>query len=407
MPHLLLLLTTLGIINCAAQKVFLNEIRANDASTDDAEFIELIGPAGADISGWSVSHINGSGGSVIFSFIFPANTLFPDDGITDSGGNPIGFLVLKNSAHTVSSSDFDWGPVGLQNGPDGILLEDADGNRIQALTYNGLGDLTGGIPPWRNIGSDANDDRSLSAPDDVTELSALAWSLEVATPGELNSNQITGDISLPVQLSAFNAIAGDNQVILRWQTEAEVNNLGFIIERAMATDSVFSELANYLSCEELNGQGNSSTTTKYSYKDITVFNGHKYLYRLSDVDVNGNVTVHKTIAVIPRASKIELREVNEGGLPLHYELMQNYPNPFNPNTRIRFSLPKSDEIRLSIYNITGAKIITLYNGFLHAGFYELEWTGLNDFGKDVVPGIYFYTLNSRNFYATRRMVYLK
>ena len=87
--------------------------------------------------------------------------------------------------------------------------------------------------------------------------------------------------------------------------------------------------------------------------------------------------------------------------------MQNYPNPFNPNTRIRFSLPKSDEIRLSIYDIVGAKIITLYNGFLHAGFYELEWTGKNEFGIDMAPGIYFYTLSSRNFSAARRMIYLK
>ena len=91
MSYLLLFFTLFGSVNCVAQNVFLNEIRANDASTDDAEFIELIGPADTDISGWSVSHINGSGGSVIFSFTFPENTVFPDDGVTDTGGNPIGF----------------------------------------------------------------------------------------------------------------------------------------------------------------------------------------------------------------------------------------------------------------------------------------------------------------------------
>jgi len=407
MSNLLLFFVILGSVNCVGQNVFLNEIRANDASTDDAEFIELIGPAESDISGWSVSHLNGSGGAVIFSFTFPANTVFPDDGVSDSGGNQIGFIVIKNSNHSVVNADFDWGLVGLQNGPDGILLENADGQRIQALTYNGSGDLAGGTPPWRNIGSDANDDRSLSAPGDVTENTALNWSLEVATPGDLNTNQTTGDISLPVQLSSFKAAGGDGEVTLSWITEAEVENLGFIIERALGTDSIYTEIASYLTCNELKGQGNSSTATKYGYKDISVFNGQKYFYRLSDVDVNGNITTHKSVSVVPRATKVDLKEVNEGGFPLEYELLQNYPNPFNPNTKIRFNLPESDEINLSIYNIVGKKIITLYNGYLSAGFYEIDWKGNNKFGMQVSPGVYFCNLHSNNYYASRKMVYLK
>lgn len=407
MSQLLLLFVILGSANCVGQNVFLNEIRSNDASTDDAEFIELIGPAGSDISGWSVSHLNGSGGAVIFSFTFPANTVFPDDNVTDSGGNQIGFIVIKNSNHSVVNADFDWGPVGLQNGPDGILFENADGQRIQALTYNGSGDLAGGTPPWRNIGSDANDDRSLSAPGDVTETAALNWSLEVATPGDLNTNQTTGDISLPVQLSSFKAAGGDSEVTLSWITEAEVDNLGFIIERALGTDSIYTEIASYLTCNELKGQGNSSTATKYGYKDISVFNGQKYFYRLSDVDVNGNITTHKSVSVVPRATKVDLKEVNEGGFPLEYELLQNYPNPFNPKTKIRFNLPESDEINLSIYNIVGKKIITLYNGYLSAGFYEIDWKGNNQFGMQVSPGVYFCNLHSNNYYASRKMVYLK
>ena len=407
MSYLLLFFTLFGSVNCVAQNVFLNEIRANDASTDDAEFIELIGPADTDISGWSVSHINGSGGSVIFSFTFPANTVIPDDGITDSGGNPIGFIVIKNTNHSVINADFDWGLLSLQNGPDGILLEDADGKRIQALTYNGSGDLTGGTPPWRNIGSDANDDRGLSAPEDVNESAALDWELELATPGELNTNQLGGDISLPVQLSSFTVIGKDNEVILKWKTESEVNNLGFIIERSVENDTNLTEIAHYLSCNELKGQGNSSVTSNYQYSDITVFNGTKYYYRLSDVDVNGTITTHNTIMVIPKATGVDLKEVNEAGLPRDYKLKQNYPNPFNPTTKIRFQLPQSDDIDLAIYNITGKKIVTLYYGYLTAGFYELEWHGTNQSGNLVAPGVYFYNFHSKNYYATMKMLYLK
>ena len=72
--------------------------------------------------------------------------------------------------------------------------------------------------------------------------------MEIATPGELNTNQLGGDISLPVQLSSFTAIGKDNEVILKWKTESEVNNLGFIIERCVESDSNFLEIAHYLSC---------------------------------------------------------------------------------------------------------------------------------------------------------------
>jgi hypothetical protein len=407
MSYLLLILTFLGSANCVAQNVFLNEIRANDASTDNAEFVELIGPAGADISGWAVLHINGSGGSEIFRYTFPENTVFPNDGVNDSGGNPVGFLVIKNTNHDVPNADFNWGLQGLQNGPDGILLENAEGVRIQALTYNGSGDLSGGTPAWRNIGADANDDRSLSAPDDVTETSALTWSLQTASPGYMNANQMGGDISLPVQLSSFVAIGRDNEVLLKWQTESEVNNLGFIIHRSTNNDSNMTEIAHYLTCNDLKGSGSSSTTSSYSFRDITVYNGKKYFYRLSDVDINGNITTHSTVLGIPHASGVELKEVNDAGLPVDYQLDQNFPNPFNPSTKIQFQLPKPDEIDLAIYNITGKKIVTLYLGYLGAGFYELNWHGKNHAGRQVTPGIYFYTFQSRNYFASRKMVLLK
>ena len=74
------------ILNGWAQQVFLNEIRANDESTDDGEFIELIGPAGTDIGNWQIEHYNGSGGDLIFSYTIPEGTLIPDDGVTDISG---------------------------------------------------------------------------------------------------------------------------------------------------------------------------------------------------------------------------------------------------------------------------------------------------------------------------------
>ena len=73
--------------------------------------------------------------------------------------------------------------------------------------------------------------------------------------------------------------------------------------------------------------------------------------------------------------------------------MINHPNPFNPTTTISFSLPKEEEIELSIYNIKGQKVKTLYSGISEEGKHLVIWNGIDSNGKTVSSGIYFYKLN--------------
>lgn len=390
--------------NLMGQNVFINEIRSNDASTDDGEFIEIIGPAGAEVSGWSLTHYNGTGATIVFSFTFPESTFIPTDDFIGTGSDPVGFLVVKNVGHTVPNADFDWGNVGLQNGPDGVLLTDRTGTPVQALAWNGLGDLATHDLPWREIGSDSNDDRSLCAPDDVRESSAQPWVLANPTPGNVNNNQSLADMSLPVQLTSFTAQAGDGYVGLSWITAAEVNNMGFILERCEDGDSSFSEIASYLSTPALTGQGNTSRETRYAYRDETVFNGITYLYQLVDVDMDGIRTTHPSVSATPNAVRIDRDKKIGPEIPEDFRLMQNYPNPFNPSTRIRFQLPRDDLISIRIYNLTGQLITSIFQGELTAGSYELEWTARNSRGITLPAGVYFLLFNSTHFYAARRMV---
>jgi len=90
-----------------------------------------------------------------------------------------------------------------------------------------------------------------------------------------------------------------------------------------------------------------------------------------------------------------------------YALAQNYPNPFNPITQIVFSLPKNDHVELSIYNILGQKIVTLVNGKMSAGTYQIAWDARDAHGLSVPSGIYLYQLKAGDFKATRRMLLLR
>ncbi len=80
--------------------------------------------------------------------------------------------------------------------------------------------------------------------------------------------------------------------------------------------------------------------------------------------------------------------------PISFNLRQNYPNPFNPSTTISFTLPRSGQTRVSIYNSQGQKIRTLADGTLAAGAHTLVWDGKDAAGKASASGIYFSELVS-------------
>ena len=85
-----------------------------------------------------------------------------------------------------------------------------------------------------------------------------------------------------------------------------------------------------------------------------------------------------------------------------YILNQNYPNPFNPTTEINFSLAKSGNISLMIYDISGSVVDTLVEGYMNEGKHSVIFNaeGLNS-------GVYFYRLKTDNFTSTRKMILIK
>lgn len=88
--------------------------------------------------------------------------------------------------------------------------------------------------------------------------------------------------------------------------------------------------------------------------------------------------------------------------PTEYMLQQNYPNPFNPSTTIQFSLPKSSQISLAVYNSLGELVELLLDGYLVNGVYRVQWQA-----GDLPSGVYFYTLRSGNFRQMKKMMLVK
>ena len=93
---------------------------------------------------------------------------------------------------------------------------------------------------------------------------------------------------------------------------------------------------------------------------------------------------------LPRITAI-VEEYSEA-LPEALSLDQNYPNPFNTGTSIRVALPANSDIELAVYDIAGQKVTTLMSGTRQGGIHTVYWDGLDDEGRVVASGIYFYRL---------------
>lgn len=93
---------------------------------------------------------------------------------------------------------------------------------------------------------------------------------------------------------------------------------------------------------------------------------------------------------------------NSNTNPDRYKLYQNFPNPFNPNTTIRFDIPKSTCVKISVYDNLGKIIEKLANEKLDAGSYSFNWNA-----QDISSGIYYYKIEAGEFSNVKKMILIK
>ena len=111
-----------------------------------------------------------------------------------------------------------------------------------------------------------------------------------------------------VGLDYFTATTVNYNVYLDWQTQWEINNTGFEIQRK-------SNYSEFTAIGFVSGHGTTNQTNTYSFVDHNLYNGD-YMYRLKIIETNGSFEYSDTAEV----SVI---------LPTEFSLYQNYPNPFN------------------------------------------------------------------------------
>ncbi len=84
-----------------------------------------------------------------------------------------------------------------------------------------------------------------------------------------------------------------------------------------------------------------------------------------------------------------------------------YPNPFNPSTTISYSTAKNEALKISVYNLKGQRIASLFDATQLPGRYSLNWDARDDAGKPVASGIYYLKLETPSIKATRKITLIK
>ncbi|NUN08065.1 MAG: T9SS type A sorting domain-containing protein [Ignavibacteriaceae bacterium] len=196
------------------------------------------------------------------------------------------------------------------------------------------------------------------------------------------------DFTVPVEFKSLAAAFLEDHVQLNWVTATEKNNRGFEIERKLKNDDW--RVVGYV-----NGAGTSTADNSYSFSDMQIL-GYRgtVLYRIKQIDFDGTAKYSSTVDV-------------DVVVNTELFLYQNYPNPIRGNsgtekTSIKYSVQSSSFVELSLYNIMGEKVQTVYSGWRERGEYE------TDFNTGTLPaGTYFYTLRDASGQISRKLTILK
>jgi hypothetical protein len=171
-------------------------------------------------------------------------------------------------------------------------------------------------------------------------------------------------------------------VLLRWRVSAGSDVVGFHVYRGLDIGNI----ATRLTPSRISGG------PEYTYLDTTAEPGQAYYYALGAVDGLG------------REQRVGIVVGSRGG-PFRFAAERPRPNPSDGETEIRFTLDRSSNIGVAVYNVAGRTIRSIaVSGTLGPGPHGVRWDGRDRNGHAVPAGLYFAVVQSGNRSVTARVL---
>jgi hypothetical protein len=214
----------------------------------------------------------------------------------------------------------------------------------------------------------------------------------------------------------------------KWGNPNETHNGWYVVHRPeseSASDSFALNLDGDYSTHKIEwSEGNLYFQSYYGHypdmesQDLYI---HDWSYPYSDFPENDNIRLHFSLwlyganpptdgqevdfivsNVVSPINYISIEDELGSDIPLTFDLKLNYPNPFNPSTTIPYAIARPGQIDISIYNITGQKVVTLESGFKTAGDYKAVWDATG-----FASGVYLVRLSQGKQHAYRKILLVK
>jgi len=128
----------------------------------------------------------------------------------------------------------------------------------------------------------------------------------------------------------------------------------------------------------------------------------KELHIILTVTDDGSPNLESYTRIIFKITSATSVEKQSSPKPEKFMLSNNYPNPFNPNTNIKFQIPQSGHVKISVFNILGQHVATLIDKDMATGTYTVTFDG-----SALASGIYIYQMKSGAYEESKKFVLLK
>ena len=223
---------------------------------------------------------------------------------------------------------------------------------------------------------------------------------EIIESGAINSTvsetkiwEIMGEVTW----DSLTATSKDSCIQVKWSTAKQFANYGFNLWRAVGADS------NYSVIYQTNDTVRLDTLKRYyTRNDSNVVTGTVYYYKVQAKTLNDSTLFFGPVWATGVEGRPELPITN-----YEFKIYQNTPNPFSHTTTIKYQIPKSGMVNLTVYNIAGQKVKELVNGNQPAGSYSIVWNKQDQGGRPVSNGVYFYKLVAGDKQAIKKMIMIR
>lgn len=280
------------------------------------------------------------------------------------GTNPRGIHIYRVDNYPNTQSGITQG-LGSNNVYYGTFVADPR-NYSYDLNYD-YTNYPDAVAEWSNVTLYNRDDNSDATWTDMGSTNVM-YNLDetgITNRGEFVIASTT--ITLPVELTLFDVYPQDQQAVVYWETETEINNSHFDVLRS-------SDGQNWEIIGTLDGKGNTTDKTEYQLIDSNPLSGVSY-YRLKQVDYDGEFELS------------DIRSFQLTNLPIRL-----YPNP----TQNLLTISGIKEYsKISVYDLFGRRISMLFEINGHKA--ELSF-------KDHPKGVYIVQIQTGDQKEVHRIV---